>query len=832
MLGSGSFNWDYIGVINHPWKKGIDCNYDADAINVSPGQSHYGLPNLVMDYNLRFFFEGDCEGTPFTFQHNFLPVPDSIEWNFGDTLSGANNISNELNPTHVFSDGGEYEVSVDVWYPSGRFEHTSRMVQVTYAPWPDLGPDLEICYGEEVTLTANGGPGYHTWNTGSHDTSIIVSDTGWYWVKIKNTAQCSSTDSIYIGYSESPAIDSSNLVITPTGCGGSTGSIEGLQFLGNGPFSYLWTDDAGNPLDTTLNLYNLPVGNYTLFVTDTNTCQWPFGPFTIEDGGDINITQVIAINEHCDQQDGSIQISAHSAYTDQFIYSIDNGNNYFDNEGVFNNLSAGSYAIRVQDTAGCESAWSGNPVELINEQAPQVEDTLISPATDGQANGSITIDIVGTYDTLYYQIEGLTGWQLNDSAFTNLAAGFYKLNIQDKYGCQTSITVEVPEIFTIKLEAVAGEDEACPGNSAFVPLTVHNFEDVAEFQMTLYFNDSLLECTGFSNAHAQLESNLDVQLFPAGAKVQLHWSGEAKNLPDASVVADLVFTAESTGLSQVSWDGQEGTSWFKDAEGNLLPDSFQVGQVRVYNDLELTAFTQPACEGDEFVIILSNASGGNGNINYEWTSPSGDHQEGGMILLETASIEDAGLYTVTATDAVGCTATAETELIVNPLPQPGFAGQDTIPFSEHLQLDAGPGQQHYQWSTGDTTQSIHITQEGWYKVELTSPQGCTSIDSVYALNIYLKLYIPNAFSPNGDGMNDEFRVVLYSSYIPKFSMEIYNRWGQLIYQSKDPLQGWNGKVKGKDSPQGAYVYRIVYEYIGTGEQRTEELRTGSFVLVR
>ncbi|MDZ7742582.1 MAG: PKD domain-containing protein [Bacteroidota bacterium] len=274
-----NYDWDYLGVISNPWLRGNACNYIADAIDVSPGQSLYGLPNVVMDYNLRFFFEGDCEGIPFTFQHNFLPVPDSIEWNFGDTLSGANNISNQLNPTHVFSDGGEYEVSVDVWYPSGRFEHTSRMLQVTYAPWPDLGPDLEICYGEEVTLTANGGPGYHTWNTGSHDTSIIVSDTGWYWVKIKNTAQCTSTDSIYIGYSESPAIDSSNLVITPTGCGGSTGSIEGLQFSGNGPFSYLWTDDAGNPLDTTLNLYNLPVGNYTLFVTDTNACQWPYGPF-------------------------------------------------------------------------------------------------------------------------------------------------------------------------------------------------------------------------------------------------------------------------------------------------------------------------------------------------------------------------------------------------------------------------------------------------------------------------------------------------------------------------------------------------------------------------
>lgn len=82
-----------------------------------PGEMNHSIPNILMDYLYRFEFEGTCEGEPFQFTSNFNPVPDSISWYFNDFNSGTNNVSNDLNPTHIFSDGGLYEVEVDVWYP-------------------------------------------------------------------------------------------------------------------------------------------------------------------------------------------------------------------------------------------------------------------------------------------------------------------------------------------------------------------------------------------------------------------------------------------------------------------------------------------------------------------------------------------------------------------------------------------------------------------------------------------------------------------------------------------------------------------------------------------
>ncbi len=87
-----------------------------------------------MDYLYRFEFEGLCSGTPFQFTSNFNPIPDSIRWLFNDFASGINNVSYEINPEHIFTTGGIFEVEVDVWYPSGRFEHTSREIEVEYAP--------------------------------------------------------------------------------------------------------------------------------------------------------------------------------------------------------------------------------------------------------------------------------------------------------------------------------------------------------------------------------------------------------------------------------------------------------------------------------------------------------------------------------------------------------------------------------------------------------------------------------------------------------------------------------------------------------------------------
>jgi len=115
----------------------------------------------------------------------------------------------------------------------------------------------------------------------------------------------------------------------------------------------------------------------------------------------------------------------------------------------------------------------------------------------------------------------------------------------------------------------------------------------------------------------------------------------------------------------------------------------------------------------------------------------------------------------------------------------------------------------YQWSTGDTATSILARYPGTYYVRGTSGFGCSVTDTVRVeRSCYLD--IPNAFTPNGDGNNDYFfpRKIL-SGNLSMFRMSIYNRWGQLIWQTSGTEgMGWDGKLNGVAQPEGVYVYLI------------------------
>ena len=131
----------YLTIIHEPSRRGMNCNYEDDAIEIEQGMSHgWGsLPNMLLDYYYRFEWEGLCQNETFVFQPNFIPDPVYIIWNFGDPASGSDNHSYELHPSHLFSGPGEFEVSVYLEYPGGRVEQTSRVVTVSEAPQADLG---------------------------------------------------------------------------------------------------------------------------------------------------------------------------------------------------------------------------------------------------------------------------------------------------------------------------------------------------------------------------------------------------------------------------------------------------------------------------------------------------------------------------------------------------------------------------------------------------------------------------------------------------------------------------------------------------------------------
>ncbi len=844
-LGRAAFAWpisplnNYLGVINNPGKLGLNCNYDSSLFYIENGQVTYGIVNFFNDYLHRFVYEGICESDTFTFDPWFFPEPTYIEWNFGDILSGANNTSTIPHATHVFSDGGTYEVSVHVEYPSGRIEETSRMVEVEYSPEPDLGPDTTICSGQEIVLDAECGPHAYSWSTGQFGVSqITVSDSGWYWVRVQSEAGCFAFDSIYISFYPPAIADTNNLIISPTTCGGSIGAIRGIEISGNPPFQYQWIDDLGNPIANTIDIFHLPVGNYTLQVTDGNGCLTEFGPYTIYDAGDVLIENVNYTQEHCGQQDGNIIITATSGLGDMLFYSIDNGSTYYTNQGIFTGLSAGTYAVRVKDSTDCQDVYINNPIILENIPGPQVTDIQITPASNGQNNGVINIIASGNSDTLFYSKNNGANFQINNGLFTNLFPGYYTCIVMDEYDCDTTFIVEVTEEITIHLEAIAGDDEVCPGNAAYVPLIVNQFNDVAIFRATLLFNKNLLDCQGFANAHPQLEDSLNALLFPEEGRIELNWASSSVTLPDVSVMADLVFSSLNPGISQVEWDGEPGASFFHNPEGLQIPVDYYVGNVKIYNEvtLSLNNFVE-ACQGENLLLVPTVLSS-NGEVTYLWTDPMGDTSSYFIYSIDNIQPNHAGTYYLTIVDTANCQADTSVNVIVYPTPIPSFAGQDTIFTEVPVDLDAGAGFLYYLWNTGDSTQIITVDKNGWYAVEIESQQGCMGGDSVFVLFSTppepipdIRIYLPNAFSPNGDGLNDEFKAVTNSENIESFQMLIYDRWGTLIFESNDISRGWNGTFKGKLCPQGVYVYKVEYSLSGSSTGQSET-KIGTVVLVR
>jgi gliding motility-associated-like protein len=148
------------------------------------------------------------------------------------------------------------------------------------------------------------------------------------------------------------------------------------------------------------------------------------------------------------------------------------------------------------------------------------------------------------------------------------------------------------------------------------------------------------------------------------------------------------------------------------------------------------------------------------------------------------------------------------ELTILSKPKVDLISNQTLCEGESIQLDAYFPTATYQWSTGDTTASISTDSSGVYAVSLSNQCG-TAQDSVQLdfENCETKIFIPNAFSPNGDGINDLFQAKGENFQLTQ--MLIYNRWGEQVYRSNTPY--WDGRIKGKKAQQGVYFYLISYK---------------------
>ena len=132
----------------------------------------------------------------------------------------------------------------------------------------------------------------------------------------------------------------------------------------------------------------------------------------------------------------------------------------------------------------------------------------------------------------------------------------------------------------------------------------------------------------------------------------------------------------------------------------------------------------------------------------------------------------------------------------------------------------------YLWSTGETTPSILVNQTGTYYVSVTKT-GCEASDTIQVLPGDCDVYIPSAFTPNNDNLNETFGVV-DNTTLQYFSLQIYSKWGQLIFSSNDVTTKWDGTFKGKKMPNGSYLWMLNYTNI-RGRKFYEQ---GTVMLIR
>jgi gliding motility-associated-like protein len=212
---------------------------------------------------------------------------------------------------------------------------------------------------------------------------------------------------------------------------------------------------------------------------------------------------------------------------------------------------------------------------------------------------------------------------------------------------------------------------------------------------------------------------------------------------------------------------------------------------------------------------------GQGYSRYIWNT--GDT---GSSLL----VSDTGKYWVAVTAQNGCKG-SDTTYIVRIAPDPaGFLPADTtICQFDKLTITPLHTYQSYLWSDQSTAPTLTVSQPGLYRLEVTDSNQCAGADSIRLIQKQCLegFFIPNAFTPNGDGHNEIFRPMLLGT-VDGFRFAVYNRWGEKVFETHTPGQGWDGRLNGAPLPTGTFIWLCQYQFNGQAMQ----IRNGTVLLIR
>ncbi len=293
----------------------------------------------------------------------------------------------------------------------------------------------------------------YSWNTGWNQRIISNIPADNYTLTVTDINACTKIENFTLNQPDPITIQSVDLT-DPTCFGYKDGMISIAAIGGTGDLSY--SVDAGDNTQSDSSFDTLQAGNYVIRITDINNCQSADSSVTLNQPEGVTITSETTEDATCyGGNDGSITIVA-SGGSGGLEFSIDEGQSYYANNGIFNGLTADSYIVRIKDLDNCEfpgSMLTINEPPAISVSVEAYEDI----SCNGFGDGSITLSATGGTGNLVYSINDGSEYLDNNGIFTGLADGIYNIRVRDENNCDTGdieVTITNPDPLVIDTTSI------------------------------------------------------------------------------------------------------------------------------------------------------------------------------------------------------------------------------------------------------------------------------------------------------------------------------------------------------------------------------------------
>ena len=704
-----------------------------------------------------------------------------------------------------------------------------------------------FCFGDStgwINATIIGGalPYSFAWSNGVNAEDIYNIPAGTYVLNVTDNIGCVTTASIVVSQPNAPLF--SNAIVNNQSCFGSVNaSINANMTGGTAPYTYSW-----NTGQSSLFIGPLVVGQYNLHVTDALGCTLDTS-FTITQPAPLLIPGTV-VNVACYGDSTGYITALPNGGTAPYNYSWSNGQNTH----VDTLIPAGNYTVTVTDAHGCTASALFNVAQPVAPLALSVFTTSVG--CFGASTGAIDLTVNGGTPGYTYL------WSNNATSqdIQALAQGTYSVLVTDQHGCVDSLMVNVTQPQAPLMAMPNITNAPCFGlNGGAIDLnvaggttpysyfwssgdTLQDIDSLPAGQYTVVVSDANNCATTLIINVTQPQSAMSLNPVLVQPSCFGYANGSISALVNGGTAPyTYLWSNNATTNSIINLSSQNYTVTVTDANGCTLTDTLALNQP----DSLVAQFAIP----DNFGCAPFHAQFVNQSIgqyaNVVWTLGNGQM----LFNPDTASytFNQLGCFdlTLTITSSNGCVASTTTNSAVCVVQGPVAAF-----YSNPEQIDFYSGEiqfinnsygiaNQYFWQFGDGSQSIQVNPTHFYPPQTIADydvmlvavdtNGCvdTAIQQ-YIQREIIRLNVPNAFTAGDDGRNDGFKPVFSSpDLISTYQLDIFNRWGELIYTTNNQYDAWDGTYQGKACQSGAYSWKIRY----TDYQKTSKDVHGHVILL-